>query len=98
MSTVGHVDQLPRDVAAVVSVPALLSVSTTARLLDYSPRTIRRRIAAGTLPAVVEGGRTMVRADELRDYIDHLERVGRRPGRRRAGAAAGRFAWLRDST
>jgi excisionase family DNA binding protein len=72
----------PRDSIALVKVPALLSVRTAAQLLDVSPRTIRRRIDDGSLPAVREHDRTMLRADELRDYIDQLERIGRRPGRR----------------
>jgi excisionase family DNA binding protein len=73
---------LPPDTAARLEVPALLSVQTTARILDVSPRTIRRRIAEGVLPAVREHDRTMIRADELRDYVDRLERVGQTPGRR----------------
>jgi hypothetical protein len=40
----------------------LLSVGTTAR--------------QGSLPAVVDHGRTLVRADELREYIDRLQLVG----------------------
>jgi excisionase family DNA binding protein len=74
---------IPADTAAVVKVPALLSVRTVAQLLDLSPRTIRRRIDEGILPAVREHDRTMVRADELRDYIDRLERIGQAPSRRR---------------
>ena len=77
----------PADTVARLEVPALLSVSTAAQLLDVSPRTIRRRIDDGTLPAVRDHDRTMIRADELRDYIDRLERVGQPPGRRRRGAA-----------
>ena len=68
--------------AAVVTVPALLSVKMTAQVLACSPQTVRRRIADQSLPAVVEHGRTMVRGDELRAYIDGLERTGgarRRP-------------------
>ena len=80
--------------AAVLRVPALLSVATVARLLGCSPRTIRRRIADRSLPAVVEHGRMMVRADELREYIDRLERVGARPISRRP-ATATRYDFLR---
>jgi hypothetical protein len=80
------------DTTAVLNVPALLSVATTAQILHCSPRTIRRRIASGALPAVIEHGRTMVRGDELRAYIDQLERVGRSPPRRRASGR--RFAFL----
>jgi excisionase family DNA binding protein len=64
----------PEDVHAVVTVPALLSVATVARLLECSPRTVRRRIAEGGLPAVIEGDRLMVRGDELRAYVDRLQR------------------------
>ena len=78
---------VPADTAAVIQVPALLSVATVAELLDVSTRTIRRRIDEGVLPAVREHDRLMVRADELRDYIDRLERVGDRPGRQRRGSA-----------
>jgi len=75
------------EAAAVLRVPALLSVGTTARLLDCSPRTVRRRIAEGSLPAVVDHGRTLVRADELREYIDRLQRVGPHPPQRRRNRA-----------
>lgn len=84
---------LPLDaVAAVVVVPALLSIAAVARLLDCSSRTVRRRIDDGTLPAVIDHGRMMVRADELRGYVDALTRcvpAGRRgaPPTRRASTA-----------
>jgi hypothetical protein len=81
------------DTSAVLNVPALLSVATTAHILHCSPRTIRRRIATGALPAVIEHGRTMVRGDELRAYIDQLERVGGAAPRRRASGR--RFDFLR---
>lgn len=81
------------DTSAVLNVPALLSVATTAQILHCSPRTIRRRIASGALPAVIEHGRTMVRGDELRAYIDQLERAGGSPPRRRASGR--RFDFLR---
>jgi excisionase family DNA binding protein len=66
---------------AVVKVPALLTIATTAQLLDCSPRTVRRRIAEGRLSPVIEGDRQMIRADELRAYVDGLARL--RPSRRR---------------
>jgi excisionase family DNA binding protein len=82
---------------AVLQVPALLSVATTARLLDCSPRTVRRRIAERSLPAVVDHGRVMVRADELREYIDALDRPGGVSARRRRSREArGRFDFLRE--
>ena len=61
----------------------LLSVSSAARILGRSPRTVRRRIADRSLPAVLEGGQVMIRSDELDDYVRNLERVGDRPVRRR---------------
>lgn len=82
--------------AAVLRVPALLSVATTARLLDCSARTVRRRIEDGSLKAVDEHGRTMIRGDDLREYIEGLARVGRVPSRRRQRSAAGRFEFLRE--
>lgn len=79
---------------AVLRVPALLSVATTARLLGCSSRTVRRRIAERSLPAVIEHGRMMVRGDELRGYIDGLERVGRAPARRRQAGRS--YDFLRE--
>ena len=85
------------DTPAVVTVPALLSVATVARLLDVSPRTVRRRIADGSLPAVVEHGRVMLRADELRAYVDGLERPGGgAPPRARRSMARRDYSFLRE--
>ena len=84
------------DRAAVVKVPVLLSVAHVAQLLDCSPKTIRRRIAEGYLPAVIEHERMMVRGDDLRAYIERLQRVSARPrGARQPQARAGRheFDW-----
>ena len=97
---------IPPDRPTVVDgVPALLSVSSVARVLDCSGQTIRRRIAEGDLPAVRDRGRLLVRADDLRGFIDAMEYVGPRPsqlprrrsaGRRTlaAGRADRRFPWL----
>ncbi|HEY6892215.1 MAG TPA: helix-turn-helix domain-containing protein [Solirubrobacter sp.] len=82
-------DDAALDRLAVVRVPALLSIATVARLLDCSPRTIRRRITEGHLSPVVEGDRQMIRADELRAYVDglaRLQRSRRRPPRSRASS------------
>ena len=76
------------DVSAVVTVPVLLSVAAVARVLGCSPRTVRRRIAEQSIPAVLDHGRLMVRGDELRAYIDGLERVGPRASSRRATSPA----------
>lgn len=87
----------PPDTIARLEVPALLSVRTVSQLLDVSPRTIRRRIDEGALPAVREHDRTMVRADELRQYIERLERIGQRPpGRRRRAATQRRYDFLHE--
>jgi excisionase family DNA binding protein len=85
------------ELVAVLKVPALLSVATTARLLDCSPRTVRRRIADGSLPAVIDHGRIMVRADELRSYIEGLDRAGVRAARtRNRRTGRGDYDFLRD--
>lgn len=85
------------DRCAVVRVPALLTVSATARLLGVSAKTVRRRIAAGELPAVVEHGRTMVRGDELRAYVEGLDRAGApRPSRRRRATPRRDYGFLRE--
>jgi len=81
------------DTPAVVACPVLLSVPHVAKVLDCSPRTVRRRIAGHLLPAVNEHGRTMVRGDELRRYIEGLERVGCSGSRRRR--AIPQFDFLR---
>ncbi len=85
----------PAEPGAVFSVPALLSVAKVAQLLDCSPRTIRRRIATRSLPAVIENGRVMVRADELRGYIERLDRVGAGPAPSRR-AVRGGYDFLRE--
>ena len=82
------------DRPAVLAVPALLRVITVAQLLDCSPRTVRRRIDDGFLPAVIECGRLMVRGDELRQYVDGLARPGSSGGRSRP-PTAGRHDFLR---
>ena len=74
----------------------LLTVGSTAKRLDCSPRTVRRRIADGSLPAVIEHSRLMVRGDDLRDYIEALDRRGGSVQRRRARPSTGRFDFLRE--
>lgn len=85
-----------RDEKPPPPVPALVTVAGAAKMLGVSARTVRRRIDDGTLPAVVEHGRTMVRADELRAYVGNLDRPGDGPTRRRrTRSARGRFDFLR---
>jgi excisionase family DNA binding protein len=64
----------------------LRTVATAAEVLGCHPRTVRRRIADGSLPAVVEHGRLMIRAGDLRAYLEGLERAGPRPPARRGRA------------
>ena len=80
---------------AVVKVPALLSVAHVAQLLDCSPRTVRRRIADGELVACLDHGRVVVRGDELRAYVDRLERGGDRARTRSRLAPARTYDFLR---
>lgn len=49
----------PAAAAHTVTVPALVTLSTAARLLDLSERTVRRLIADGTLRARRIGHRTL---------------------------------------
>jgi excisionase family DNA binding protein len=84
------------DDSLAAAVPVLLSVSSVSRILGCSPRTVRRRIASGELPAVIEHGRKKVRGDELRAYIDHLERVRARPSRP-PSARPRRYDFLRQT-
>ncbi len=83
------------DTVAVVQVPALLSIAKVAGLLGCSPRTVRRRIADGLLPAVIDHGHVYVRGDDLRAYVDALEHVGESRPRRAARASARRYGALR---
>ncbi len=83
------------DVVAALTVPVLLPVATVARLLACSPRTVRRRIADGSLPAVIEHDRVMIRGDELRDYVLRLDRPGTSP-RSRARRVSRDYDFLRD--
>ena len=87
------------DLPAVVTVPMLLPVATVAQILSCSPRTVRRRIATGSLPGVIEHDRLMVRGDELRGYIERLDRPGTAPRsrRRRARNMTRRDSRLRKS-
>lgn len=72
------------DLPAAFTVPSLLTVAQAGQVLGCSVRTVRRRIAAGELPAVIEHDRTMVRGDELAEYIENLGRaVGTLPRRKR---------------
>jgi excisionase family DNA binding protein len=82
---------------AAITVPTLLSVAAAANVLGCSTRTLRRRIADGSLPAVLEHDRTMIRGDELRAYIEQLQRpAGARAARRRQRPRARGYDYLRE--
>jgi excisionase family DNA binding protein len=74
----------------------LLTVGETAEYLRVSPRTVRRRIASRSLPAVIEHDRTMIRGDDLRDYIERLDRVGAARPRPRGRRTSPDYDFLRD--
>jgi Helix-turn-helix domain len=75
------------DLIVEVRVPRLLSIATVAEIVGRSPKTVRRRIDDGSLPAVVEHGQLMVRGDDLRAYIDGLQSPRRERSRRRRQGA-----------
>lgn len=84
------------DLPAVVAVPRLLSVATAAEVLGCSQRTLRRRIASGELVARVDHGRIVIRGDELREYVDRLERLGSSAAPRRRARPARTYDFLRE--
>lgn len=91
----GEVEAAELELDAVLTVPRLLSLAATGRVLGYKERTVRRRIDDGLLPAVLEHGHLKVRGDDLRAYIEKLERVGGGAAPRRRSAER-RFDFLRD--
>jgi excisionase family DNA binding protein len=68
--------------------PELMTVNEVAKALGRHPTTVRRRITDGAIPAIREGERVVVRADDLRAYVERLQRIaGKSPARpRRQGA------------
>jgi excisionase family DNA binding protein len=78
----------PTDAAEV----ELLSVAKVAKIIGRSTRTVHRRIETGELRAFKDHGQWLVRADDLRAYIEQLEQREqtsprpRRAQRRRAQA------------
>jgi hypothetical protein len=73
----------------------LLSVAAAGRVIGKSTRTMRRRIDAGLIPAVVENGTLMVRRDELEHYIETLDRPRQPEPRRRRTSVRG-YDYLRN--
>ncbi len=78
--------------------PVLMSISQAAEVLGRSPKTVRRRIDQGALPAVIENGRMMVRGDELLAYIEGLQRPAAISGRRRRNGGGGGSPYARLAT
>lgn len=56
--------------------PRLMSIPQAAHMLQCSVRTLQRRIACGSLPAVHNGGLTRIRVEDLDDYLSGLAAVG----------------------
>lgn len=68
----------PKQVAAgqhPVSEPDFFTTADVATLMRCSEKTVRRRIAAGHIPARIEGGRLLI---DPRDYYDYIRRLKRR--------------------
>ena len=57
-----------------------LTVTETAKLLDYHPRWVRERINQGRLIAQKREGRWLVERSSIQPYIDSLPK-GKRRGR-----------------
>lgn len=58
--------------------PELLKISQVAEYLGASEKTIRRRIADGTIKRIKEGGRVLVLECDLEAYIQRLAEEGSR--------------------
>lgn len=68
----------PRQAAAgqqPASEPDFFTTADVATLMRCSEKTARRRIAAGHIPARIEGGRLLI---DPRDYYDYIPRLKRR--------------------
>jgi excisionase family DNA binding protein len=77
--------------------PRLLTVNDAAKILGCSIKTVYRRIDAGEIKAVRDGGRWKIPRDELDRYVARLERPGaRRPSKRRATARRRDYAFLSE--
>lgn len=55
--------------------PDFFTTADLASLMRCSEKTVRRRIAAGHIPARIEGGRLLI---DPRDYYDYIRRLKRR--------------------
>lgn len=70
---------------SVASTPLLLDVADLQASLRCGEKSVRRLLAAGTLPSVRVGRRRLVRQEDLRAYVERLPVDS--PGRTRPEAA-----------
>ena len=59
--------------AGRVTDDGFMNAKTAATMLGCSPRTVKRRIAAGRIAARRDGRRIVIERNELRRYIDQME-------------------------
>lgn len=53
----------------------LLKTEEVGEILSFSPKKIRKMIAAGELPALKIGGEFRIRQEDLQNYVDGLSVV-----------------------
>ena len=53
----------------------LLKTEEVGKILSFSPKKIRKMIAAGELPALKIGGEFRIRQEDLQNYVDGLSVV-----------------------
>ena len=53
----------------------LLKTEEVGEILSFSPKKIRKMIAAGELPALKIGGEYRIRQEDLQNYVDGLSVV-----------------------
>jgi hypothetical protein len=85
------------------AVPELLSLKDAGKMLRRHPKTVGRWIDNGLIRAVIVNDKRKIRADDLREDVERLDRAGspsssrsRSPRRRRTRATSGRFDFLRQ--
>ncbi|MDP2762888.1 MAG: hypothetical protein Q8O64_21225 [Sideroxyarcus sp.] len=68
----------------------LLTPVKAGEALDYKPQTTRNKMTAGKFPVpiVVVDGRKMVRAIDLKQFVDNLPEMSPKPCKKKRGAPA----------
>ena len=82
-----------------MDVDTYLTVEEAAELARCGPKTVRRAVSAGELPALPAGGRLLMSQDAVRGWIESRPASMSAPGRRSArasGRAQGTVAKLRE--